>query len=111
MPSDMYLSAVWTDLEDPAQKALLTYCSVMCDERGHVMLDIREAAAGISLGTAATMIALGELLKLGLMEAYEQGVSLDGRIWGYRLSRERMRELARKPLSTVYFDGYEEVAP
>lgn len=111
MPSDFELSAIWTDLPEPEQKSLLIYCSIMCDERGHVMLDVWEAAASLRIGVAATMLALDGLLRARLLEAYEQGVSFDGRVWGYRLSLQRMRELARMPLPTPYSDGYEEVAP
>lgn len=110
MPSDFELSAIWTDLPEPEQKGLLIYCAATCDKRGHVMLDIQEAAASLSINVVAALSALHELLRLNLLEPYEQGVSIDGRVWGYRLSPQRMRELARKPLPTPYSDGYEEVA-
>jgi hypothetical protein len=111
VPSDFELSAMWTDLPGPEQKGLLIYCAATCDKRGHVMLDIQEAAASLSLDVVEALCALHELLRLNLLEPYEQGVSIDGRVWGYRLSLQRMRELARPLLPTPYSDGYEEVAP
>lgn len=94
-----FMPAVYrSDIADPQQKAVAAHCAMRADADGSVVVSVRRLSDETALSTASVIQAIDGLLKLGVLEAYTQSVSLDDQeTWAYRLSAQRLMDLDRTP--------------
>jgi DNA-binding Lrp family transcriptional regulator len=94
-----FMPAVYrADISDPDQKMVAAHCALRAGGDGNVVISVRRFSDETSLSAASVIKAIDGLLKMGVLEAYTQGVSLDnGETWAYRLSAQKLLDLDRTP--------------